>query len=168
MAVLEESKAESTISPLEWLAIKLVGKNADNFREAIPVGPKHAVDILLRIQGTISVGEDGTATVQEKPKLDNLLGHIIKRLTPTDWESIKQSVLEAAQANGGTLPGVEEGYAAKADGLVKLLSKSKTQNRKGMTKGSFRVGQVDESQLSPTVQSSVKRLTRQIILEDVE
>jgi hypothetical protein len=167
MAVLEEGKSQSTLSALEWLAVRIVGKNADAFRDEVQPGKGQDVDLLLRIQGKIDVFEDGTTTQTEKPKLDNLLGHIIKRLTPSDWEAIRNAIMQAI-ANDGTLPGCEEGYAAKAKMLIDAMTKRKSAPKKGATKGSFRVGSVDTQQLSPTMRTDVQRFTRAIKLEEVE
>jgi hypothetical protein len=168
MAVLEQSKADSALTPLEWLAIKLVGKHADEVRGELQPGGAQEVDVLLRIKGKISIADDTSASVPEKPKLNNLLGQIIKHMTPGMWDMIRGQLIEAAQGNGGVLPGVEEGYAAKANALVNILSKPKVQPRKGACKGSFAVGTVDEAQLSPTASANVQKLTRMITLEDVE
>lgn len=166
MAVFEESKPEVSLSPLEWLAVQLVGKHAANFRSEVQPGKAQPVDLLLRIQGTVTVGEDHDTTNAQAPKLDNMLGHIAKRLPPETWEMVRQAILEDAKANGGVLPGCEEGWAAKAKGLVTLLTRRTSSPCKGSTKGSFRVGQVDQTQLSPVAASSVQKFTRAIMLSD--
>ena len=158
----------ATLSPVEWVALGIVGREAAKVRDKIEPCSRKAVDILLRIRGTVSVGADSEATTWQKPSAEELLGWILKYLRTRAPESLDDAIVSDAKANDGTLPEVEEGYVDSAKSIIKQLSQKRTSPRRGSTRGSFEVGIVEMERLSQPASAAVQKFTRAIVLADPE
>jgi len=166
MPVMEATE----LTPLEWLAVGIVAREAGKHRDDVEVGNGQEVDLMLRVQGRLDVRPGGMSQRHQKPSPEKLLACILAALS-SDASSEALSDLPAylrrlAAENGGILPAPEEGYVAMATGLVKALSPSTEIPRRGSTKGNFRVGRIDTARLPQAAASEIKRNTRSIRLED--
>jgi len=159
----------TNLRPEEWLALTIVGREAAKFREQARPGRGQEVDLLLRIKGTVNVGEDGKTTRMMKPSQEQLLGWVLHRLHDTGHddaaESIRVGLSDCASNGNGGLP-VLEGFHELAKELVRSVSKSSESQRKGRTTGHFEVGIVDQSELSAAAGASLMTHTRRIVLTE--
>lgn len=166
MTVLASQK--SSLAPLEWLALKIVGKSADQFRDACPVARKQNVDFLLRVQGTVDVSPDRTTTkrITEGPSVETVLAHVLKRLPPETAQLVRESI-NAAYMVDPLLP-IEDTHLNAALAFVKSMQQTSTTTgtAKGSTRGVFQVGRVSLEQIAPAVSESIKSATRLIDFGD--
>jgi hypothetical protein len=68
------------LTPLEIAAIGIVGKRDKEWREHLDVGDSQHVDVLLRIDGTVSVGDNQARKRREKPEAEDLLAAVFAAL----------------------------------------------------------------------------------------
>ena len=165
MAVLEELR--NRLSAAEWQAVKSAGRAADATRNGLEVGD-HDVDLLLRIKGQVTVGEDGESTRTVRPTAVELLSWILSEAAniSIDGDLLLATIRSAAERSSGRLPEVEEGYAAQATMAIGAVSPSRAVARKGAVRGNLRVGVVNASVLSEEVSGAVERSTRLIDLAE--
>jgi hypothetical protein len=165
MTVLAQS---NTLAPLEWLALKIVGKTADNYRDACPTGKLQEIDFLLRVHGHVDVSPDRATTrkITNGPDAETVLSHVFKRLPPETVQVLKKSILEAYAADHD-MP-IEEGHLDAARLFVASMQQITTVSgsAKGSTRGVFQVGRVEVSQITQRVNEEIQAATRLITFED--
>ncbi len=164
MAVLEETAAQLT--PIQWQAVRAAGSGADTSRPELQPGKSQEVDLLLRIQGTIDVGEDGVTTRTARPSAVDVLAWVLASefLDDVGRDLLVSQMRELAARSNGRLPEVDEGYVAMATMAVAAVSPAVKGDRKGAVRGRLRVGVVNKAQLSADVSGAVERSTRFIEL----
>ena len=67
-------------SPLEFQALKVAGKEADQLRSQVAPGKAQPVDFALQITGSIDVGDETVTSSASKPRPEDLLARILGRL----------------------------------------------------------------------------------------
>jgi len=77
MAIVVEGQE---LSALEWQALKVAGKEADQLRAGVEVGPQQEVDFTVRVRGSIDVSEPTESTSTSKPRPEDLLARVFDRL----------------------------------------------------------------------------------------
>lgn len=77
MAIVEKGKKPT---PLEFQALKVAGKEADQVRSEVSPGKSQEVDFRVQIVGTLDVGEGTLRATCKKPRIEDLLGRILDRL----------------------------------------------------------------------------------------
>lgn len=162
MAVLEETAAKLT--PLEWQALRAAAKGADGSRADLSLGKGQGVDLLLRIKGTVDVGEDGETSRAARPSAIDVLAWVLAQPIGESNDQMLQRMRLDAEQHGGKLPEVEEGYVAAATMAILAVSPSVKIPRKGSIRGTLRVGVVNSAQLSQEVSGAVEQCTRMIAL----
>lgn len=158
MTVTNSEKAR--LSPIEWLALQLVGKEVKSVRDDVPVGRNQKVDILVRVQGQVHVAADTTTTTKEGPKADVVLAHVLALLPAEQRTLICGQVNDLYQIDN-KLP-IDAASLATAKGLLARMQKSVTSDRKGPTTGAFNVGLVDMESLNTSVTLALTKNTRAI------
>jgi len=142
------ARGRDQLSPEEFLAISILGRDAKNLRREVEPGKDKPIDMLLRIQGTITVGADGTTTSTKKPSAEQVLAYLLRAL-PVEAAASVEDAIQALPAGGDSL-------------------NMKTSPRKGSTSGVFNIGLVDLESLAPTVSTAVTESTRAIRFDDDE
>lgn len=171
MPVLQQA---GQLSALEWLAVKIVGRDADKRRHEVEPGKAQPVDLLLRIQGNVDVANDGSTTTTDKPTAEHLLAFLLSKMT-TEQQSVVDgyfadlvSAMKQQDPKAPvTLPDVKEGHVAMAHVMIEAVTHRTKSPKRGTTKGQFNVGLVELGKLSASVNNAVKESTRAISLEDV-
>ena len=163
------ARGRDQLSPDEFLAISILGRDAKNLRREVEPGKDKPIDMLLRIQGTITVGADGTTTSTKKPSAEQVLAYLLRAL-PVEAAASVEDAIQALPAGGDSLnmPEELEGFTARARSLIGRLAGHKTSPRKGSTSGVFNIGLVDLESLAPTVSTAVTESTRAIRFDDDE
>lgn len=126
-------------NPLVMLAIlKAVGKaSADSARDAAAVG-KYKISSLVRLDGTISVGEDTTATIPAELKPWDIIAILGSKVNEATLRAVCQEVI-LAYRSGEEIKGVE---AVKA--VVKAVVKDMKEETRDVRRGQVRyVGDVE-------------------------
>jgi hypothetical protein len=161
---------QTTLTPVEWHALKVVGANAAACRDALKPSKQNPVDLLVRIRGNLSVGEDGVVARKQKPTVDEVLAFVLanheemKTLGPGGLGTF---ILNAAKANGGTIPEVEEAFHVQAKQIIGHLTKTVGQSpRKGSVKGNFQVGTIEPGSMSKQFSSQIDKAVRAISFEE--
>jgi hypothetical protein len=178
MGVITE---QATFTPAEWVAMKVIGRDADKYRHLLEAGKGQKVDMLVRVQGEVDCSPDGESEVIKKPSAEVVLACLIKEANDAErsfiysvMDRIKGKTVETAVTATETalnmLPGlgdtVEEGYVTVAKNLLTNAGVVVRQPRKGATKGTFRVGRVDVDRISTAVAAGVAEATRMITLDE--
>jgi len=164
MGILE---GKGSLSPDEFLAVSILGREAGKRRDEVQPGKAKPIDILLRVQGTINVGVDGTSQRGAKPSPEKLLGFVLSRLDGSDRAAV-QGILQGLPERE-PLPDFEEGYLALAKQIIKRITPITVMPRKGQTSGTFRIGLVNQESLAQSVHAAVQESTRIVTFEeDVE
>ncbi len=170
MVVQQERKADS-LTAIEWLALKVAGAKAADYRADAETGKGQEVDLLVRIQGTLDVAEDGQSQRTQKPSVEDMFGFVLQQLYESDNEAHRESadhiveLMQSAEAEG-VLPAPTPGHKARASQLIQRISPKATVERKGSVRGFLRIGQVDLGGLSQAVSVAVSESTRAIMLEE--
>jgi hypothetical protein len=74
-----QPKAPGDCSPAELHALAIVGKEAKKWRDSLTPG-SYPVDLLVRLDGTVEVGEDQSRIETSKPELRDVLAYAFKLL----------------------------------------------------------------------------------------
>src|SRR5271157_3180815 len=150
--------AQDSLSPLEWLSLKLAGKHADNFRKECKPGKAQPVDVIVRLQGTVDISPDTTSTSKTKvgPSAEVVLAHVLRWMGPT--AQVARDAILSAYAADETMP-IEEGYLDSAKTLIGAMTKTATTttSKSGATKGIFQVGHIDLAQLTQATANAIQK-----------
>lgn len=87
------------LTAAELAALSIVTKEAKHWRDHVPVGADQAVDVLVRIDGTITLGDEQTAEVKKKPDCEQLLAEILSMVGPKTGEKIAQRLQAGLSAD---------------------------------------------------------------------
>lgn len=155
MAVLA---SKDTLTPEEWLAIKIVGKHADNFREKCAIGKAQPVDMLVRIRGSVDVmpDKDVTKKTVTGPSAVDLLAHFLKNMQPDEIDRVLACV--------DTTVEIEKQFKESAEDVVRQFQTvvTTTTSAFGATKGIFEIGRVELNQITSAVNETLLHATRLI------
>jgi hypothetical protein len=166
MPVIEENKCKLT--PVEWQAVKVLGRHADLARDGLEPGSSQPVDLLLRVQGTVDVGEDGQSARRQTPTAKALLAWLLSLdlIDEVKKPQVLAKLRACADTASGTVPEVDQKYNAQAEMAIAAVSPAKPVPRKGAIKGMLRVGVVSTEQLGAQVSGAVEKATRAIMLSE--
>ena len=166
MPVIEENKCRLTA--IEWQAVKVLGRQADIACDGLEPGRGQPVDILLRVQGTVDVCEDGTITRRVAPSAKALLAFLLASdlIDETKKPQLLAQIRACAETASGMIPEVDEEHNAQAAMAIAAVSPAKSVPRKGAIKGMLRVGVVSTEQLGQQVSGAVEQATRAIMLSE--
>lgn len=86
------------LAPLEFYALRIVGKEADKWRDSVSAGQGQVVDVIVRIHGTLDVGEDQTRSKSSKPELLDVLAFSFGFLGEKTRQKLAAAIIEAFKA----------------------------------------------------------------------
>ncbi|HEX4149436.1 MAG TPA: hypothetical protein VHY20_10625 [Pirellulales bacterium] len=129
-----KSPSPKEMTPLELAAIKQLGKEADKVRDALAVGPGQAVDVTLRIVGTLGVGSAAPFTKTTKPDLAALLEHVLEAAGPKKSRELVQLATASYRAERA----ISQETSALAGELVETLTLREEDSRRGNVSGSLK------------------------------
>lgn len=132
--------APGGLTPLELQALRILGKEADKHREFLEAGADQPVDVLVRIDGLVTVGEPQTATVSERPEWLATMARVLDTVGPKTAEKI-----EAALETGDPPSTASQ---ARAVALQERLSVPKERQRSGNVTGKLHVTRLPSSRKS--------------------
>lgn len=135
------SKPPGNLSPLEFLAISVAGKNSKTWRHLVDAVHAQQVDFVVRIQGQLHVAEGQTATVREKPDVEELLGRVLENLGPKTRETVVDALVAAHKA-ADEAPELSLHAAMLAKRTISELTLLNTQQRAGNVSGELTVDKV--------------------------
>lgn len=167
MAIL---RGDGELTPDEFLAIQILGRESYKHRSRVTPGRAKPIDILLRIQGTLTVGEPGVTHSKKSPNAVRVLAYLLETLSPDAADAINNAILDLPAAeDSDTLPtDITEGYVARAKTLISRITPTTTGHRNGATSGNFNIGLVDQDALEQSVSVAVRESTRTIRFDEDE
>jgi hypothetical protein len=129
------------LSPLESHAVMIAGKPAAKLRDHLAAGNGQAVDVTVRLVGSINVGEPQTQTVCKKPDAGEVLALVLNGLSPMDRDNAVKRVtrLYAPFTRGEAPPTVTGPVQALADQLLVSCAQSTTRESRGNVTGAIDV-----------------------------
>lgn len=141
------------VTPLDYHALKIVGKKADAVRDKLVEGAGQAVDLTVRIAGAISVGAnvpEGTTTAVEYLSHEVLLTLVLSRLSERKQAEIARDLVTACKPYlaGGPLPVALPSDVRRAQQLASSLTRSKevtTAGRHGAVSGSLSIEVIERA-----------------------
>jgi len=91
---LAERKAPpGGLTPFDLQVVRILAKDADDWRCDVVPGMAQPLDLLLRIQGTLDVGGDQPSTKTEKPDLELTLAIVLNELGPKTRRAVYDALL---------------------------------------------------------------------------
>jgi hypothetical protein len=122
------------LSPLELTAVAQCGKAATKVREQLEVGPGQAVDVTVRIYGSLGVGDRSPYVKTTKPDLARLVGQLLHAAGPRKARELVQLALVGYRTQGD----VSQEMQRLADELVDTLTEREPDSRNGNIAGSLK------------------------------
>jgi hypothetical protein len=131
------------LSPLEFAALKIAAKESAKHRTGLGLGKEQAVDVVLRIRGTVDVNPDSTATVREYPKAAALLTTLFLLTPAADRGGLARRLARRYKAGmGKTKPAEEAGIKELVDNLLASLAVQSSQDKEGAVTGRIEIAKV--------------------------
>lgn len=132
---------EAVLTPLEWQAVKAVAANADDTRLELKPGEGQEVDLLLRITGTVDVGEDSEPTETVEPSAVDVLAWILAEAFGDDENrnQLLSRLRDSTEPSTGKLVEVEERYRAMATMAIAAVSPTVKSMYRGSVRGRLEV-----------------------------
>lgn len=131
------------LTPAELAAFSILAKEAKGWRDHVPVGADQAVDVLVRIDGTITLGDEQTAEVKRKPDCEELLGEILSIVGPKTGEKIAQRL------RAGLSCDVPQEHQATAKLILDALTRRVEQVKSGNLTGKLAVTRLPSAAAGP-------------------
>jgi len=121
-------EAPGDLTPIELAAISVLARSAKDWRKHIAPG-QHSVDLVLRLDGTVTAADDQTSEVKKKPTAEQVLVAVFEQLGP-------KTTLQVAKALDRGLPSdpsLESQATAKV--VIESLTQKSEQTRAGNVTG---------------------------------
>lgn len=120
------------LTPLELHALAHLSKRAAKVRDRLAVG-EHAVDVSLRVQGTVHVADEQQYDTSEQPKAEHVLGLVLDLLGTRQRKDVAAELVEHFRGwrAGRDLPELEPRVAELAEDLLAGCSRPAVKSRRG-------------------------------------
>lgn len=127
--------AGGEISPIEWQALKVAGKEADNLRAEVEVGSNQEIYFGLQVAGKIDVADGKLQITTSKPRPELLLATILDRLDRGGLQDGAALTAYFARRKGDLEPSEQSIAVAKT--IIDRLSTRESKPAHGAVKGSL-------------------------------
>jgi hypothetical protein len=120
-------------SPLEFQALRIVGKDAADWRDAVAVGIDQQVDFLAWIQMIVDVDADGFRTATSRPTDEELLAFAYAFSSPQKRQQMHAELLKAF--HNGKRPAADDDARHLARIALERITTSEQKPRAGAVRG---------------------------------
>lgn len=101
---MAQPKAPGDCSPAELHALAIVGKDAKKWRDSLTPG-SYPVDLIVRLDGTVEVGEDQSRVEREEPKLKDVLAYAFGFLGAKTRAKLAKAIVDHFSASNQSAAG---------------------------------------------------------------
>jgi hypothetical protein len=121
------------LTAVELAACGLLVKQAKTWRDQLDAGPDQPVDVLLRLDGSVSVALDQQYVATTKPDFETLLGRVFELLGSKTGAKLATQLVDE--------PGLEPSLAARAVArdVIERLTSQQTKTKSGNVTGQIHV-----------------------------
>ena len=152
------------ISGLEAAALRLASRQLEERAKDVQPGKGQTVDVILRLQGILNRGADGTSTRQTKPNAEVVLAWILSRMSAQARDKLGDdwAAAIAAELTEASDPDAQR----RAENMLSAAARSVTYQRSGALTGAVNVSLVDVATLKPHTVRALEASSRLLTLED--
>jgi hypothetical protein len=134
-STLPAPKPDAKLSPLQWQALRVAAKPADNARDALDEGLGLEVDFKIRIRGTMQVLPGTVSVVKTAPKMTDLVALLLLELGERTRKRVLGDLRARAKDRSGTAFPSE--IIADVENLLAAFTVEKEQQRRGAVTGTL-------------------------------
>lgn len=136
----------ANLSPIEWQALRVGSKPADETREALKPQLGREVDFLVRIAGEVNVLPDQSLAVKKPPEAFDLVALLLLQLTPRGRRRVLIETLAAASDLSRTIYPPE--IIEQVTELLAMLTTVSAQTVRGSVTGPIRVHRISSTRFA--------------------
>ena len=126
--------------PLELHALNQVAKQATKVRDRLEPGQAQMVDFTVRITGAMNVGDSQSGKSAERLEAAKIVALVFAALGPRKMTDVIEHAHRACTAfvNGGAEPEVDADCLARAEDLLKTISREVVAPKRGNVTGAIK------------------------------